>query len=383
MSCRTGISGPAISLDYTDRDHGDGLNYWSSYYLSDAGSDPSDDDPHEWFARMRLDGSFITPDSDLDDDFIYYNNRPLYTTEEFEETERRRDDHDGHDDFNRHDWFAQMRLDSSIITPESDSDDDFMHYNNNRSIPEEVEETDRPTDGDYPGTITIRPGEYNPGTGQVIPEKFTPPNPSIRPQDLFPPGRREDTSPPVRRFISRLNTNEMLIYTDGACLGNGQANPRAGCGVVFREERPGRRGHFAFPLELQGPTGHLRPQTSNRAELRAVIAALQFRFWAGEGWTKVVIATDSEYVVEGATSRIKGWVRNGWRTRNGRSVKNKDLWKCLLRWCEDAATTRAKTKLEFWRIPREWNAEADGWAKHAAAQDERATVFVKPTGYLI
>jgi ribonuclease HI len=175
----------------------------------------------------------------------------------------------------------------------------------------------------------------------------------------------------------------MLIYTDGACLGNGQANPRAGCGVVFREERPGRMGHFAFPLELQGPTGHPRPQTSNRAELRAVIAALQFRFWAGEGWTKVVIATDSEYVVEGATSWIKGWIRNGWRTSTGRPVKNEDLWKCLLGWCEDAATTRAKTKLEFWRIPREWNTEADGWAKLAADKDVRPTTFMKPTGYLI
>ncbi|GFF54576.1 RNase H domain protein [Aspergillus lentulus] len=240
-------------------------------------------------------------------------------------------------------------------------------YYNNRSLynAAESEETERRRDDDdhFPGTITIRPGEYNSGTGLVIPEKFTLLNPSIRPQDLFPPGRRVDTSPPVRRFISRLNLNEMLIYTDGACLGNGEANPRAGCGVVFREERSGR--------------------TSNRAELRAVIAALQFRFWAGEGWTKVVIATDSEYLVEGATSWIKGWIRNGWRTSTGRPVKKKDLWKCLLGWCEDAATTRTKTKLEFWRIPREWNAEADGWAKLAADKDVRPTSFMKPTAYLI
>lgn len=130
-------------------------------------------------------------------------------------------------------------------------------YYNNRSLynAAESEETERRRDDDdhFPGTITIRPGEYNSGTGLVIPEKFTLLNPSIRPQDLFPPGRRVDTSPPVRRFISRLNPNEMLIYTDGACLGNGEANPRAGCGVVFREERSGRVGHFAFPLELGIP----------------------------------------------------------------------------------------------------------------------------------
>ncbi|RHZ65359.1 uncharacterized protein CDV56_109401 [Aspergillus thermomutatus] len=200
-------------------------------------------------------------------------------------------------------------------------------------VPEESVEADRRRDDDdyYPGTVVIQPGKYTPGTGQVIPKKFTPPSPSTRPQDLFPPGRREDTSPPVRRFISRLNRNEMLIYTDGACLGNGQANPRAGCGVVFREERPGRRGHFAFPLELQG--------------LRGV---------------------------------DEGCYRDGLG-----SVKNQDLWKCLLGWCEDAATFRAKTKLEFWRIPREWNAEADGWAKLAAASDVRATAFGKPSGLTI
>ncbi|PKX91807.1 uncharacterized protein P174DRAFT_422953 [Aspergillus novofumigatus IBT 16806] len=86
---------------------------------------------------------------------------------------------------------------------------------------------------------------------------------------------------------------------------------------------------------------------------------------------------------ERATSWIKGWVRNGWRTSSGTPAKNKDLWKCLLGWCEDAATTRAKTKLEFWRIPRGWNAKADGWAKLAADKDVKPTTFMKSTGYLI
>ncbi|EAW21768.1 RNase H domain protein [Aspergillus fischeri NRRL 181] len=312
---------------------------------------------------------------DSDDDFMYYNNRPLYATEAFQETNRGREDDDDQNDWARY-YFADS---------DSDLDTNLTYCNNNHpiSVREEVEEAERRRDDDdyFPGIIAIRPGEYSSGTGQVFPEKFTPPNSSIRPQDLFPPSLRKNTTPPVRRFISRLNSNEMLIYTDGACLGNGQANPRAGCGVVFREERPGRMGHFAFALELQGPTGHPRPQTSNRAELRAVIAALQFRIWPGEGWTKIVIATDSEYVVEGATSWIKGWVRNGWRTSRGRPVKNKDLWKCLLGWCEAAA--KEKTKLEFWRIPREWNAEADGWAKLAADEDVRPTTFIKPAGYLI
>jgi ribonuclease HI len=41
------------------------------------------------------------------------------------------------------------------------------------------------------------------------------------------------------------------------------------------------------------------PATSNRAEMLAVINALLIHFWMGEGFERIVIATDSEYVVRG------------------------------------------------------------------------------------
>ncbi|XP_044714469.1 RNase H domain-containing protein [Hirsutella rhossiliensis] len=67
---------------------------------------------------------------------------------------------------------------------------------------------------------------------------------------------------------------------------------------------------------------------SNRAELRAVIAALRFRHWPGEGFSTVIIATDSEYVVEGSTQWAKAWVQNNWRTK-ANSV-NLDVWPMFL-----------------------------------------------------
>jgi ribonuclease HI len=73
-------------------------------------------------------------------------------------------------------------------------------------------------------------------------------------------------------------------------------------------------GYANFHLEKEGPFGEPSLQTSNRAELRAVIAALRFRAWQGEGFKSLVIATDSEYVVEGATNWARGWLRNNWRT---------------------------------------------------------------------
>ncbi|KAF7131323.1 hypothetical protein CNMCM5793_004437 [Aspergillus hiratsukae] len=312
-----------------------------------------DDDPNDGSTHSgRFDNFIIEPVPGLDDD----PTSPVYIPEEYEEVDWRIDYGDNHDP---NDWSTHSgRFDNFIIEPVSGSDDDPRSPIYISEMYEGAESSI--DDDDYQGSVIFRPGKYIAGTGQVIPNKFIPPNSSIRPQDLFPPGRRMDTSPPVLRFISRLNSNEMLIYTDGACLGNGQPNPGQA-----------------------GPTGDHRPQTSNRAELRAVIAALQFRSWPSEGWKNFVIATDSTYVVEGATSWIKGWVQNGWRTRNGEPVKNEDLWKCLLGWCEDAATFPAKTKLEFWRIPREWNTEADGWAKIGAEKCGRPTTFARPWGNLL
>lgn len=163
------------------------------------------------------------------------------------------------------------------------------------------------------------------GLGRVIPNKFKPPKATDTPQLLFPQRIGVKALPPVHRFIHRNDPSQFLIYTDGACLNNGGANPKAGCAFVYRSPAPQVVGHKAFRLENEGPTGKQHPQTSNRAELRAVIAALRFRFWTGEGFNSLVIATDSEYVVEGATKWVRTWLQNGWKTRLGASVKNKDL----------------------------------------------------------
>lgn len=39
--------------------------------------------------------------------------------------------------------------------------------------------------------------------------------------------------------------------------------------------------------------------------------------------------TDSRYVIDGLNRYLPYWQRNGWRTRNGDPVKNKDLWERL------------------------------------------------------
>lgn len=197
------------------------------------------------------------------------------------------------------------------------------------------------------------------------PSKFQPPNSESNPVILFES---------EHRFIRKSNPREILIYTDGACLGNGQNNPRGGCAFYFRRSAYTEDGELAFAgticrrLEKRGPSGDLHKETSNRAELRAVIAALQFRDWSTDcnrSWRSVVIATDSEYVTIGATERIQRWENEGWILAGGYGkVKNTDLWKLLL--LEIRALLNKGVNVSFWRIPREWNEKADKYAKVAA-----------------
>ena len=168
----------------------------------------------------------------------------------------------------------------------------------------------------------------------------------------------------------------MLIHTDGACLNNGQPNPKAGWAFSHGIGPSGNLLVVSNRLEKKGPFGDDGPQTSNRAELRAIIAALRFRHWPGEGFRTLVIATDSEYAVEGSTTWAKKWIKDDWMKRVGRGgrgwekVKNRDLWEALLgevEKCKGYGMT-----VELWRIPREWNTLVDAAAKEAADKEHAA-----------
>jgi len=91
-------------------------------------------------------------------------------------------------------------------------------------------------------------------------------------------------------------------------------------------------GSIAFRLEREGPHGETLEHTSNRAKLRAVIAALQFRPWDAEGWRRVIVLTDLEYLVQGATVWLPRWIKRDWKKprRAGKyEYQNRDLWEEL------------------------------------------------------
>lgn len=106
------------------------------------------------------------------------------------------------------------------------------------------------------------------------------------------------------------------LFTDGACSGN--PGP-GGWAYILR--------HPASGKEVEA-SGGAAETTNNRMELQALIeglAALKRR-------TRVSVVTDSEYVAKGCQQWMPGWKSNGWKRREGKSlkpVKNEELWKKL------------------------------------------------------
>ncbi len=104
---------------------------------------------------------------------------------------------------------------------------------------------------------------------------------------------------------------KIVIHSDGGCHGN----PGPGGWAAVLEYGKHRR-------EL---SGGVPATTNNRMELQAAIEALA----ALKEPCEVDFYTDSEYVRNGVSGWLKGWKRNGWRTKAKRPVKNEDLWRAL------------------------------------------------------
>jgi len=203
-------------------------------------------------------------------------------------------------------------------------------------------------------------GNFKPITSAIADSQrvFRPPSASSKPTELFSV-QMNNCSVRGYRFIRTTDPKEMLMFVDGSSLGNGSPTARAGYGVVFA---PVQWFHpISDRLEQDG-----NKQTSNRAELRAVIGALGLRSWIGEGFKRIVIACDSEYVVNGISAWILRWRVNGWKTKTGAAVANQDLWKMLQAKLREME--KQEMLVQFWWIPRAWN-EADAYAKAGADKD--------------
>ncbi|MGY6410491.1 MAG: ribonuclease HI [Alkalilacustris sp.] len=149
---------------------------------------------------------------------------------------------------------------------------------------------------------------------------------------------------------------ELFAFTDGACSGN--PGP-GGWGVVLQAVEGGA---VLRERELSGGEAQT---TNNRMELLAAIAAL-------EGLSRpsqITVVTDSAYVKNGITGWLASWKRRGWRTADGKPVKNVELWQRL-----EAAAAPHRVRWEWVKghAGHPENERADALARAGMAPFRRA-----------
>ncbi|MEP6574530.1 MAG: ribonuclease H [Gemmatimonadota bacterium] len=113
-----------------------------------------------------------------------------------------------------------------------------------------------------------------------------------------------------------------VLHIDESCLGNGQdrATPGGAGGLIETRLRGAveRRDFFISAPDT----------TNNRMALSGAIAALQLL--AGKGQRlRVMIVSDSEYLVKGMREWVPGWMARGWKRKSG-PIENLELWQVLV-----------------------------------------------------
>ena len=114
------------------------------------------------------------------------------------------------------------------------------------------------------------------------------------------------------------NQPDVILYTDGACSGN--PGP-GGWAAILKHPATDTVRKFS---------GGNRNTTNNRMELTAAIEGLGTL--KTDKRYRVRLVSDSEYVINGLTQWISGWIANGWRRgkkAGAPPVKNVDLWQRL------------------------------------------------------
>ena len=101
--------------------------------------------------------------------------------------------------------------------------------------------------------------------------------------------------------IPILSTDDIIIYTDGACKNNGSKNARAGIGIHFSKKNKIKFNDISEPF----PGSVADKPTNQRAELKAILEALRV---VKELSNKIIIYTDSEYSINCIERWFASWV---------------------------------------------------------------------------
>lgn len=229
----------------------------------------------------------------------------------------------------------------------------------------------------HPATIDSTRNSRVPATSFSLRDRagcITLPRPGALPHEFFAhdrvchPWRQRNEPARLRRMVRYDNPNEILVYANALwCAGSHPKKSRAGCAILTRsgQDECCPAECKGFLLEQTGPSdrvlqGDNFPYTQNRADPRAVIAALENQPWASEGWKTVTIATKSAYAYNGMTRSFAKWKSQNWLTGahpRCPPVINADLWSHAIGLVNEQAYRGCE--VQFWLVPRAQNLQAE------------------------
>ncbi len=112
----------------------------------------------------------------------------------------------------------------------------------------------------------------------------------------------------------------IAVYSDGGCRGN----PGPGAFAYVIQDQEGKI--LKENAQIDSYT------TNNKMELSGVIEGLNGlkellpSIGRDALLQRVVVVTDSKYVVDGMNSWVEGWKSRGWKKADGKSPENVELW---------------------------------------------------------
>lgn len=166
------------------------------------------------------------------------------------------------------------------------------------------------------------------------------------------------------------DNTDIIVYTDGSCMGNGKPNAVGGIGIHFPNNE----------LKDISKVFDLGCCTNQRTELYAILTAFRYiKQYIGMEGRKIIVMTDSQYSIDCITKWVNSWIKNGWKTKTGGSVANKEFIEILHKYYE-------KYNIEFYHVDAHTglddkesvaNAKADSLATMATKKAIKEKQFVE------
>lgn len=127
----------------------------------------------------------------------------------------------------------------------------------------------------------------------------------------------------------------IIVFTDGACCGNGYDGSYGGIGVHFPN---GEFNDISLPYKFPNCT-------NNKAEFYAIFKALQTVYREHDyDKVRVLLKSDSKYCIRSLTEWLPAWEANDWKNASNKPVLN-------LKWIQAIKAIMDVAEIEFQHVP--------------------------------